>query len=178
MKLYSFVDNHDVDRIISKIRNKEHIYPIYTLLYTLPGIPSLYYGSEWGIEGQKQGGNDDPLRPAVNLEEVLKEQHDCRILKWVTWLGNIHREYKECLAYGRYQELLLTNRQYAFARFTEEECLVIAVNNDEQEVSVSIPVPRQDMNYVNLKTKEEYTTENGRIQITLQAAGSAVLVSK
>lgn len=178
MKLYSFVDNHDVDRIISKIRNKEHIYPIYTLLYTLPGIPSLYYGSEWGIEGQKQGGNDDPLRPAVNLEEVLKEQHDCRILKWVTWLGNIHREYKECLAYGRYRELLLTNRQYAFARFTEEECLVIAVNNDEQEVSVSIPVPRQDMNYVNLKTKEEYTTENGRIQITLQAAGSAVLVSK
>ena len=178
MKLYSFVDNHDVDRIISKIRNKEHIYPIYTLLYTLPGIPSLYYGSEWGIEGQKQGGNDDPLRPAVNLEEVLKEQHDCRILKWVTWLGNVHREYKECLAYGRYRELLLTNRQYAFARFTEEECLVIAVNNDEQEVSVSIPVPRQDMNYVNLKTKEEYTTENGRIQITLQAAGSAVLVSK
>lgn len=178
MKLYSFVDNHDVDRIISKIRNKEHIYPIYTLLYTLPGIPSLYYGSEWGIEGQKQGGNDDPLRPAVNLEEVLKEQHDCRILKWVTWLGNMHREYKECLAYGRYRELLLTNRQYAFARFTEEECLVIAVNNDEQEVSVSIPVPRQDMNYVNLKTKEEYTTENGRIQITLQAAGSAVLVSK
>ena len=178
MKLYSFVDNHDVDRIISKIRNKEHIYPIYTLLYTLPGIPSLYYGSEWGIEGQKQGGNDDPLRPAVNLEEVLKEQQDCRILKWVTWLGNMHREYKECLAYGRYRELLLTNRQYAFARFTEEECLVIAVNNDEQEVSVSIPVPRQDMNYVNLKTKEEYTTENGRIQITLQAAGSAVLVSK
>ena len=43
---------------------------------------------------------------------------------------------------------------------------------------MSIPVPRQDMNYVNLKTKEEYTTENGRIQITLQAAGSAVLVSK
>ena len=48
MKLYSFVDNHDVDRIYSKINVKEHIYPIYTLLYTLPGIPSIYYGSEWG----------------------------------------------------------------------------------------------------------------------------------
>lgn len=178
MKLYSFVDNHDVDRIVSKIQNKEHIYPIYTLLYTLPGIPSLYYGSEWGIEGQKQGGNDDPLRPAVNLEEVLKEQKNSGILKWVTWLGKMHREYKECLAYGRYRELLLTNRQYAFARFTEEKCLVVAVNNDEQEASVSIPAPGQDMSYVNLQTKEEYTTENGRIQITLQAAGSAVLVSK
>ena len=178
MKLYSFVDNHDVDRIVSKIQNKEHIYPIYTLLYTLPGIPSLSYGSEWGIEGQKQGGNDDPLRPAVNLEEALKVQKDSGILKWVTWLGKMHREYKECLAYGRYRELLLTNRQYAFARFTEEKCLVVAVNNDEQEASVSIPAPGQDMSYVNLQTKEEYMTENGRIQITLQAAGSAVLVSK
>ncbi len=53
MKLYSFVDNHDVDRIYSKINVKEHIYPIYTLLYTLPGIPSIYYGSEWGIEGRR-----------------------------------------------------------------------------------------------------------------------------
>lgn len=175
MKLYSFVDNHDVDRIISKIQNKEHIYPIYTLLYTLPGIPSLYYGSEWGIEGQKQGGNDGPLRPAVNLEEVLEAKKDSKILKWVTWLGNMHREYKECLAYGRYRELLLTNRQYAFARFTEDECLVIAVNNDEQEASVSVPVPRQDMNYVNLETKEEWKPENGRLQIRLQAAGSVVL---
>ena len=44
MKLYSFVDNHDVDRIISKIQVKDHIFPIYTLLFTLPGIPSIYYG--------------------------------------------------------------------------------------------------------------------------------------
>ena len=50
-KLYSFVDNHDVDRIASKLNDKRNLIPVYTLLYTLPGIPSIYYGSEWGIEG-------------------------------------------------------------------------------------------------------------------------------
>lgn len=127
-----------------------------------------------GHRREEAGGNDDPLRPAINLEEALEEQKDSRILKWVTWLGNMHKEYKECLAYGRYRELLLTNRQYAFARFTEDECLVVAVNNDEQQVSVSIPVPEQNVSYVNLQTKEKYIPENGKIQVTLEAAGSAV----
>ncbi len=90
----------------------------------------------------------------------------------------MHKDYAECLAYGRYRELLLTNRQYAFARFTEKDCLVIAVNNDEQEASVSIPIPVQDKCYVNLETKEEYIPENGRIQVVLKSSGSAVFSIK
>ena len=61
MKLYTFIDNHDVERIYSKLRNKEHIVPVHTLLYLLPGIPSVYYGSEFGIEGIKENGSDDRL---------------------------------------------------------------------------------------------------------------------
>lgn len=53
-KLYSFVDNHDVDRLASKLNVKENMIPIYALLYFLPGIPSIYYGSEFGIEGKKR----------------------------------------------------------------------------------------------------------------------------
>lgn len=52
-RLYTFVDNHDVERIYSKVNNKEHLYNIYILLYTLYGIPSIYYGSEFAIEGKK-----------------------------------------------------------------------------------------------------------------------------
>ena len=120
MKLYSFVDNHDVDRIFTKLKVKEHIYPVYTLLYTLPGIPSLYYGSEWGIEGRKEGANDDPLRPRVD-EKMLEEVKDSPVLEWVKKLGQLHKKFSSCLAEGRYRELLLTNRQYAFARFTEKD---------------------------------------------------------
>lgn len=175
MKLYSFIDNHDVDRIITKIRNKDHIYPIYTLLYTLPGIPSIYYGSEWAIEGRKEGGNDDPLRPAVDIEKTLAEQKDSPVLAWVRWLGEVHREYSQCLAYGRYRELLLTNRQYAFARFTDTQGMVVVVNNDENPVQMGIPVPFHDKTYVNLETKEVIPVENGRIQIQVKPAGSVLL---
>lgn len=56
--LYNFVDNHDVERIYTKLKNKNHFVPVHILLYTLPGIPSVYYGSEFGIEGRKENGND------------------------------------------------------------------------------------------------------------------------
>jgi cyclomaltodextrinase len=178
MKLYSFVDNHDVDRIISKIQVKDHIFPIYTLLFTLPGIPSIYYGSEWGIEGRKEGGNDDPLRPAVEIEEALNKEKDSKIMQHVKWLGNLHKKYTDCLAYGRYRELLLTNRQYAFVRFTQEQGLVVAVNNDEQEVNISIPVPFADKKYINLETEEQISVEGGRICLTMKAAGSVFVEIK
>ncbi|MDO4272931.1 MAG: alpha-amylase family glycosyl hydrolase [Eubacteriales bacterium] len=138
MKLYSFVDNHDVDRIASKLQVPGHIYPVYTLLFTLPGIPSIYYGSEWGIKGKKEGANDDPLRPSVNLEEEAAE--DPKLLEWVRTLGRIHKE-QPALSNGAYQELLLTNRQYAFARIMGDEGVIVAVNNDENEAELNIRMP-------------------------------------
>ena len=69
--LYSFVDNHDVERIMTKLRNKEHYRPVHVLLYTLPGVPSLYYGSEFGIEGRKEKWSDASLRPALSLPDML-----------------------------------------------------------------------------------------------------------
>ena len=140
MKLYSFVDNHDVDRIMSKLNQKDHIYPVYTLLYTLPGIPSLYYGSEWGIEGKKEGSNDDFLRPALSMEDLEKEQ-DSPVMDWVKKLGEVHKKFSQCLAYGRYRELLLTNRQYAFARISDGKAAVIAVNCDDAPAQFSFPNP-------------------------------------
>ena len=68
VRLYSFVDNHDVERIHTKLQNKAHFLPVHVLLYTLPGIPSIYYGSEFGIEGRKERGSDASLRPCLDLE--------------------------------------------------------------------------------------------------------------
>ncbi|MBQ7465212.1 MAG: alpha-amylase, partial [Oscillospiraceae bacterium] len=82
-KLYSFADNHDVDRIASKLQNQADLLPVYVLLYTLPGIPSVYYGSEFGLEGRKQRGSDDELRPAIDLNDYA----DAAL--WNPWTGLI-----------------------------------------------------------------------------------------
>ena len=174
LKLYSFVDNHDVDRIASKLKVPEHIYPVYTLLFTLPGIPSIYYGSEWGIQGRKEGGNDDPLRPAVNLKEALENVPDPKLLKWVRALGRIHKE-QPSLAYGSYQELLLTNRQYAFARILDGRGVVVAVNNDDKETALNIRVPVPNGTYTSLLDEKEADASDGMLHVTLAPGGSEIL---
>ena len=59
--LLSFVDNHDVSRIASNLTNKNHLPLIYAMAFGMPGIPCIYYGSEWGAEGNKSDG-DNALR--------------------------------------------------------------------------------------------------------------------
>ncbi len=174
MRLYSFVDNHDVDRIASKLNVPEHIFPVYTLLYTLPGIPSIYYGSEWGIQGRKEGGNDDPLRPAVDLQEVMREKPGEQLVAWIQKLGEIHREYPACI-YGRYQELFLTNRQYAFARLQEDHGILVAVNNDDQEVQIEVREPLAGKTYRDLINDETVTAQNGVLKLRLKPGGSCIL---
>ena len=52
--LLTFVDNHDVSRIASTLTNKAHLPLIYALMFGMPGIPCIYYGSEWGQTGKKE----------------------------------------------------------------------------------------------------------------------------
>lgn len=175
MKLYTFIDNHDVERIYSKLRNKEHIVPVHTLLYLLPGIPSVYYGSEFGIEGIKENGSDDPLRPALDLKDMRETNPHPEILEWIRVLSGVRRNHKACVN-GRYRELLLTNRQYAFARMEDEDEVIAVLNNDEQATEVSVQVPSGDKSYQDVVSGEIFVPEGGRISVALKPCGSRILV--
>lgn len=72
--LYNFVDNHDVNRLGSTLRQLEHLNNCYTILFTMPGIPSIYYGSEVGMSGIKANGSDAGLRPCLSLEDVQSNE--------------------------------------------------------------------------------------------------------
>lgn len=166
-KLYSFLDNHDVDRIASKVNNKDNLVPIYYLLYTLPGIPSIYYGSEFGVEGVKSNGSDDGLRPALDLNQLKAEHQSDKLIKEITQLGKLRQE-SEVLAIGRYEELMLTNRQYAFGRMLDNEAIITVVNNDEQPASVNVPTHMQAAEAEDIFSGEKTTIENGTIRVTLE----------
>lgn len=176
--LYSFADNHDVDRLASKLTDKNHLCAVYTLLYTLPGIPSIYYGSEWGIEGRKEGGNDDFLRPEVNLTQTLADNPNEMLMDWITSLARMRREQSPILQKGAYRELALTNKQYAFCRVLDNEAVVVAVNNDESSAQMQFAIPFPEQSYYNGITKETCSLENGQIKVSLDAYGSKILVTK
>jgi cyclomaltodextrinase len=174
--LYSFVDNHDVDRIASKLNTKAHLVPIYALLYTLPGIPSVYYGSEWGIEGKKVNNSDDLLRPAIHIDDITITQSNTELTKFIKDLGKMKKENQAVLN-GRYKELMLTNRQYAFARYTNEAAIVTIVNNDDNEVNVTVPLPFsfERVRVENALTKEEVEVWNHQLQVNLKANSAMIM---
>ncbi len=174
-QLYTFVDNHDEDRLASKLRNKDHIYSVYTLLYTLPGIPSVYYGSEWGLEGQRTRESDAMLRPCIAIEDEKKYHTD--LTDYIARLGRIHAENDE-LHTGRYQELTLTTRQYSFARFGENSVIVTAVNNDEHPACMQVPAPIHGESAVNLLDGTIIPITDGKMNLTIEGGRGAVLKIK
>ena len=122
--LLAFVDNHDVGRIASVLQNPKHLPLIYGLMFGMPGIPCLYYGSEWGVTAAKQRGSDDNLRPAFDAPEWNKlTDHIARCAK-------AHRE-SDALCHGDFQDVVLTNRQTVFRRQTARETVYVAVNADD-----------------------------------------------
>ena len=165
LDLYNFVDNHDVERIYTKLSNKAHFAPVHVLLYTLPGVPSIYYGSEFGIEGRKEKTSDDSLRPAINLADYADavEKNPCTAL--VAALGKI-RQNTPALSYGSYAELMLTNRQYAFARDLDGVRVIVTVNNDDNAASMDLPAGNVD-EYVGTLTGEKVSVVNGHIHVTI-----------
>lgn len=175
--LYSFVDNHDVDRIVSKLNDARHLKSVYTLLYTLPGNPSIYYGSEWGVSGRKADGGDPALRPHLVLEEMENNAPVSWLKDYLVFLGKCRKEHP-VIGEGRYRELLLTTRQYAYARIGEQESVLIMANNDEQEAYLSVPLPMEAMQIVDLETEEEVRPEGGRVNRMLPAGGSVLLLLK
>ena len=123
-QLYTFLDNHDVSRIATILNNKAHLNPIYSLLYTMPGTPAIYYGSEYGIEGDKKCG-DDALRQPFELKE------DTELTKHIAKLSKFRTE-SDALNLGTYRQLHLQNHNYAFAREYNGEVVVAMINAGEE----------------------------------------------
>ena len=175
LKLYNFVDNHDVERIYTKLVNKAHFFPVHILLYTLPGIPSIYYGSEFGIDGRKwRGGPDNEIRPALNLSDFSDKYERNWCVDIVRRLGKVRSDLK-ALSYGSYRELFLTTRQYAFARECEGQKVIVAVNNDDNGFRLSFPA--EDGCYTGVLSGREVTVTGGRMELELQGNSGDILMS-
>ena len=159
-KLYNFVDNHDVERIMSKLSTPKGFVPVHILLYTLPGVPSIYYGSEFGIEGRKGHGADAdaPLRPEMVYEDWTDAMEENAYTKFITALGTMRQQVK-ALSYGDYKEQNLTTRQYTFSRNYEGSTVVVMVNNDDNPCTMHGGAP--DGTYTGVLSGKKITVSGG-----------------
>ncbi len=122
--LMCFGDNHDVTRAASILQNENHLPLLYGMLFGMPGIPCVYYGSEWGTKGEK-GWGDPALRPCFEAPEWNG------LTDTIAAMARAHRD-SEALCWGDFQELVLTNKQTIFQRRSEHERVLVAVNADSE----------------------------------------------
>lgn len=124
--LMTFVDNHDVTRLASILTDKNHIPLAYGLLLGMPGIPCIYYGSEWGQEGEKRPDNDFDLRPCFDAPMPND------LTDFIKGLIAI-RKSNDALCNGTYRNVVLTNKQLIFERRTENERILVAINAEAED---------------------------------------------
>ena len=122
--LLCFVDNHDVSRIASNLTNDKHLPLVYAMCFGMPGIPCVYYGSEWGAKANKSEG-DPALRACFDapIENELTE--------WISKLADAKKNSK-ALNYGDYKHLVLTNHQCIIQRSCDDERVLVAINASDQ----------------------------------------------
>jgi cyclomaltodextrinase / maltogenic alpha-amylase / neopullulanase len=175
LQLYNFVDNHDVNRLASQIKNPAHLKLVYSLLFSMPGVPSIYYGSEWGIQGMRSDHSDKDLRPAIPVDRLYQPETDLE-----AFIRQLIRFRQDNLALrlGDYQQLLVHNTHLAFRRNWEEDSVVVLLNAAENPIRLQIPLVSGSRWQDLLDPSTEYTGSDNPLTIELAANAARILAKK
>lgn len=171
--MYNFVDNHDVARLGSILSDYGRIQCCYTLLYTMYGVPSLYYGSEFGIKGAKGRGADADLaiRPCLELDDI--QGRDDALFKHICALGAIRNDIP-AIQNGSYKKLELKNQTFLYQRELDGQVVYIALNISDGDYTFNF-----DSKYSRLAdrlTGKCYDANGSRASVTVPRNGSVILV--
>ena len=170
--LYNFVDNHDVNRIASMLNNEAHLPLVYTLMYAMPGIPSIYYGSEYGIYGRKENNSDDNLRPSIHLQDM--ERENVPLYHHIVKLGRIYRAYP-AFRTGTYERISITNQQLLFKKVLGEQTVYVALNLSEHDYTFTFTTELEKL--VDVMTATPIQVVDGNAEVKMPPYSSMVIVS-
>jgi glycosidase len=94
------------------------------MIYGMPGIPCVYYGSEWGALGDKAQGD-----PALRISFEKPQWNE--LTEVIAKLSEI-KKHSHALNYGGFRSVLLNNGQCIFERKSEKQRVLVAINMDSQ----------------------------------------------
>ncbi len=174
LDLYSFADNHDVDRVASSLTDPAFLYPLYILLMTMPGIPSIYYGSEWGIAGQRTQTSDTALRPALRPEIMRTTAAHPDLFRVLKDLIRIRHQH-EALASGDYTQLHVASEQFAFSRGRGPGAIVVVVNASATEAQVTLRIPETTQATDLLNASAKFAASAGQCTVAVPPRWGRIL---
>lgn len=169
---YNFVDNHDVNRIASDLKDKNHLANVYTLMYTMPGVPSIYYGSEYGIEGKRTQHSDYELRPCLDLNNV--ENANYNLLNHIIKLGKV-RLALDALKYGNFDNVNIMNEKLVYKRFTDNQTVFVAFNLTDHDEKIGFDTGC-NAKLTDVLNDNEVFDVNGYFELSMKPYSSRILV--
>lgn len=169
---YNFVDNHDVNRIASTLKDKNHLNNVYTMLYTMPGVPSIYYGSEFGIEGTRSEHSDYELRPCIDLNNIPNANYD--LFNHIIKLGKV-RLNLEALKYGKFENANIKNETLVYKRFTDNQTVFVAFNLTNHDERIGFDA-QYNGKLTDVLNDNQIFDANGWTEINMPPYSSRILV--
>jgi glycosidase len=135
----TFVGNHDVTRIASRLDNTRHLEHALVILLTTGGTPSVYAGDESGYLGVKEErvGGDDAVRPEFTAPLMGVDELGHDVFRLHQYLIGLRRRHP-WLHTARTSPLRLANTQYVYATRNDADVLLVALNVDDGPLSLSL----------------------------------------
>jgi glycosidase len=174
--LYNFADNHDVNSVASVLKNPAHLFPLYGILFCAPGIPSIYYGSEYGVRGERDRYSDQALRPAWD-DSWQQDIAGQALFRGIADFVRV-RSGSEALKYGSYRELFVSHEQFAFLRESGHERVIVAINAADAGRDILIPrhtLQLPPMAWQDMLTGETFNSHDHGFSIPLSPSWLRIL---
>ncbi|HEY3451516.1 MAG TPA: alpha-amylase family glycosyl hydrolase [Myxococcales bacterium] len=174
LPLYAFADNHDVDRAATSLKRREDLPLLYALLFTMPGVPSIYYGSEFGLQGRRTATDDRVLRPRLTVEEAAAGG-DAGLSRTIQRLIAL-RQASPALRRGDYTQQQVAKEQLVFLRSSPEQTVLVGLNCGDQAATLDLALRTGGSRLRDLAGEgPEIAVAGGRARITIEPHGVRLL---
>ena len=171
--MYNFADNHDVTRLASIIRDKNLQKNVYTMLFTMPGAPSIYYGSEFGMEGRiARGQSDDDVRRELNLDALENPDHE--LFEHICKLAKI-KHTLVALQNGQYKNEVIQLEHLCYSMRTDGQKVYVMLNQSTEPRRIGINTGFHGVMTDVLNNNEQFPC-NGYMDIIVEPGSSRILI--
>ncbi|MFY2858834.1 alpha-amylase family protein [Mycobacterium sp. THU-M104] len=135
----TFVGNHDVTRIASRLERREHLAQALVVLLTVGGVPSLYAGDEFGMRGIKEErfGGDDAVRPEFDTPPMPLDSFGAEVWALHRFLIGLRRRHPWLHAAAT-SPLRLSNLHYVYETRSGDDSLLVALNVDDEPLCLAV----------------------------------------
>jgi cyclomaltodextrinase / maltogenic alpha-amylase / neopullulanase len=140
----TFVGNHDVTRLASRLADSRHLPHALAILLTAGGTPSIYAGDEQGFLGVKKNraGGDDAIRPVFPPTPAGLAAQGWPIYRLHQRLIGLRRR-NPWLHHARTRPLQLAKAQFAYEARHGDDRVVVALNLADDRADQPAPYARQ-----------------------------------